>query len=195
LQLREHAARVEHEVAQQVELGRRQLDRRLAAEHLVALLVEDEVGEAEDAARRRAARPAQDRLRARHDFRQAERLRDVVVAARLQRLHLVLQSVLRRQEEHGDVEAAGAQPPADFDAVHVRQHHVEHDEVGLELRDGRERLASGARLLDVVALVAERRRDGVDDRRLVVDDEDPLLRCLRVRVHASDRATRFCEEP
>src|SRR4051795_680383 len=36
LRLREHAARVEHEEAQQVELGGGQLDRRLAAEDIVA---------------------------------------------------------------------------------------------------------------------------------------------------------------
>jgi hypothetical protein len=49
--------------------------------------------------------------------------------------------------------------------------------------NGFERLAARGGLVDVVALVPERRRDGVDDRRLVVDDEDPpAATARRIRV-------------
>ena len=63
----------------------------------------------------------------------------------------------------------------------VGQHPVEHDEIGLEAGDGGDRVTAVGRLLDVEPLVAERGRDGVDDRRLVVDDEDPG-RCVACSV-------------
>jgi hypothetical protein len=54
----------------------------------VPLLVEDEVAEAERVARQLARRAAEDRLDARDELGEAERLRDVVVAARAERLDL-----------------------------------------------------------------------------------------------------------
>ena len=146
----------------------------VAAEDLVAALVEDEVGEAEDVAGQVAGGAAEDRLHARDDLGEAERLRDVVVAAGAERLDLVLDRVLRGEEEDRRLEAALAQPAADLDALDVGEHPVEDDQVGLDARDRGERVAAVRRLLDLVALVAERGRDGVDDRRLVVDDEDPV---------------------
>ena len=58
--------------------------------------------------------------------------------------------------------------------VDVREHQVQHDRSGSQPRDRLERLAAGGGLVDVEALVPERGRDRVDDRRLVVDDEDPV---------------------
>ena len=58
--------------------------------------------------------------------------------------------------------------------------------------DGGERLAAAGGLLDVVALVAERRRDRVDDRRLVVDDEDPLRGSGPFDIIDLIMARRFC---
>ncbi len=46
-------------------------------------------------------------------------------------------------------------------------------------RDGAQGLAPGRGLVDVVSLVAERGRDGIDDRVLVVDDEDAMTRAAR----------------
>ena len=81
--------------------------------------------------------------------------------------------------------------------VEVGEHPVEHDEVGLAALDGDERVAAVRRLVDLVALVAERRRDGVDDRRLVVDDEDPAAAAGegldRIgRVHGANRVSDSC---
>jgi hypothetical protein len=129
-----------------------------------------------------------------HDLGEAERLRHVVVAAGAQRLDLVLGRVLRGQEEDGGPVALGAQASTDLDAVDVRQHPVEDDQIGLERRDRAQRLSPCARLLDLVALVAQGGGHGVDDRRLVVDDEDPVLRPgLSGDCHRSDPDTGFCE--
>ena len=172
--LREHAPRIEHEVAQEVELGAGQLDARVAAEDLVPLLVEREVGEMQHVAGQLALRAAENRLHARDDLGEAERLRDVVVAADPQRLHLVLDRVLRGEEEDRRLEPALSHAPAHLDPVQVGEHPVEHDEIGLALGDGLERLPSSGRLVDLESLVPERGCDGVDDRRLVVHDEDAL---------------------
>ena len=150
-----------------------------AAVDLVSILVEDEILELKHVAGQSARGAAEDRLDPRDDLGEAERLRHVVVAAGAQRLDLVLGRVLRRQEEHGGAVAAGAQAPADLEAVDVREHPVEHDQIRLLPGDQLERVPAVRGLVDLEALVAERGRDGVDDRRLVVDDEDPL--CVPVR--------------
>ena len=88
----------------------------LAAEDLVPALVERHVGEAQDVARQVAVRPAQHCLDAGDDLGERERLRDVVVAAGAQRLDLVLDGVLRGQEEDRGLEAALAQAASYLDA-------------------------------------------------------------------------------
>jgi len=50
------------------------------------------------------------------------------------------------------------------------------------------RLAARAGLLDLEALVAERSRDGIDDRRLVVDDENASGLAVRRHRTADHRA-------
>src|SRR5439155_574562 len=188
LRLREHPPRVEHEEPEQRELGACERDLRLAAPHLVPVLVQRQVAEAQDIPRKRTGRAAEDRLDARHDLGETERLRDVVVTSRRQRLDLVLGRVLRCQEEDSSLVALLPESAAHFDSLDVGEHPVEHDEVGMEARDGRERLASCGRLLDDVILVAERRRDGVDDRGLVVDDEG-LVTVLTLRLTVLDAST------
>ena len=143
-----------------------------AAEDLVPALVEHEVAEAKHVAGELAAGAPQDRLHARDDLRKAERLRHVVVAAGAERLDLVLDAALGGQEEDRGLEPALPKPAADLEAVDVGEHPVEHDQVWLEAHHRLERVASVRGFGDVEALVAERGRDGVDDRRLVVDDED-----------------------
>src|SRR6516165_3217807 len=80
LSLREHTARVEQEEPEQVELGGGEVDAVLAAEDLVAALVEEEVAAAEDIAGEVAGGAPEDSLHAGDDLGEAERLGDVVVA-------------------------------------------------------------------------------------------------------------------
>ena len=137
LALREHAARVEEEEAEEVELGCGELDWRARARHGVPLLVEHDVREAENVARKLGSGSTQDCLHASDELGQAERLRHVVVASRAQRLDLVLGRVLRGEEQHDALEALGAEAPADLDALEIGEHPVEHDQIGLLAEDGR----------------------------------------------------------
>ncbi len=84
LRLRQHPARVEHQVAQQVELGRGELHEFLAAVHLAGVLVHDQVTDrdrvtgrlvGQSGASHQATQPGEHLLH-------AERLGDVVVARR-----------------------------------------------------------------------------------------------------------------
>ena len=69
-------------------------------------------------------------------------------------------------------EDAGPQPAADLEAVHLRQHHVEHDQVEGLLGEARERLAAVGCLHHFVAVALQRERQQRLDRLLVVDQED-----------------------
>ena len=111
-------------------------------------------------------------LHARAELAHRERLGDVVVGAELEAEHLV--DLLRLGREHDDRHrrALRAQPLADLEAVHPRQHQVEHHEVELLLGEARERLAAVGRLHDLVAVALEREREQCLDRLLVVDEQD-----------------------
>jgi hypothetical protein len=76
-----------------------------------------------------------------------------------------------------------AEAASDFEAVDVRQHPVEDHEIRDEGRDRLQRVAPGARIDDLEAFVSQRRSDCVEDRALVVHDED-----LRLRDDAHARA-------
>ena len=173
LRLRQDAAGVQQEVPQQVELGGGQLDRLAVAADLVGRLVHLEVGEAEDAIVLLVTeRPSEDDADAGDDLGQRERLRDVVVTADRQAGQLVVERVAGGEEEHRRPDAVGPEPPGDLEPVEVRQHHVEHDQVRRPVLGHGQGAAPGRRLVDVEPLVAQRRRDRVDDRRFVVDDQD-----------------------
>ena len=128
-----------------------------APPYLMALLVQFEVGEGEPGRRLHAVPPGapQHSPDPGDDLLQAERLGDVVVPAQGQAADLVLGGVARGQEDDGNAGSAPAQPPDDIETVHVRQHHVEHDEVGTVALSGLDRLGSGCRRDDVETRVAQ----------------------------------------
>ena len=100
------------------------------AAHLVGVLVELEVGEAQHAVvLGLVAGAAQDGVDPGDQLGQGEGLGDVVVPADGQARQLVLQGVAGGQEEDGDPHPVGAQAPGDLEAVEVGQHHIEDDQV------------------------------------------------------------------
>ena len=182
LRLRQHAAGVEHQVAQQLELGGGQVDglpgadaprgessssSRSAYRSTLRVVVETRPGAAQD-----RADPGDDLL-------QAERLGDVVVAADGQALDLVGGVVARGEEQHGDVLALLAQPAGDGEPVHVGEHHVEHHEVGLDLAGEAQRGAAVGGREHLEAGEPQGGREQLADVRLVVDDEQTCLRGCR----------------
>ena len=105
---------------------------------------------------------------------QRKRLGNVVVGAELERQHLIDLLVLRRQ--HDDRHRAElANFLARLDAVEHGQHDVEHDEVGLLALRHRDRAAAVAGRDDGVAAALQIEPQRLQDRGLVVDDEDFLI--------------------
>ena len=67
----------------------------------------------------------------------------------------------------------GLDAAADLQPVEPGQHDVEHDEVGPHLLGEIDRLGTVASYRDVETLRPQPRRHGFEDRRLVVDHQDP----------------------
>src|SRR5664280_1879911 len=134
LGLAQYPARVAHQVPQQFELRRRQLDQLPTAAYLAGLLVQGQVQHAQLAVLMHfgQAHPAQQGAQPGNQLLQAERLGDVVVATDGQPGDPVLGAVARGEEDHRSVDALGPQPAQHLEAVEVRQHYVEHDQVGPE---------------------------------------------------------------
>ena len=172
LRLRQDRACVDDEVAQQGELGRRQRHRFAGLPDLVGVLVELDVSEGQP---RRAglldtcAGAAQHHPQPGDHLFEAERLRDIVIAAERQTGDLVLQRIARGQEQGGGLDAVGAQPAEQPEPVHPGHHHVEDDRVRTDLT----RLVQGGgavgRGVDLESLELQTHGEQLDDVGLVVD--------------------------
>ena len=118
---------------------------------------------------------AQDGPDARDDLLEAERLRDVVVAADGQALDLVVDGVAGRDEHDGQLAALFPQAAGDGEPVHVGEHDVEDAQVGVVGISHAQRLGAAGRGGDVEPGVAQRRREQFADVGLVLDDEQAGL--------------------
>jgi hypothetical protein len=188
---------VDHEEAQQLELGRRQLDGAPAPAHPHHVLVDLQVVvlEAVD----RFAGPlgaAQHGPDPGDQLLQAEGLGQVVVAALGEAADLVLARVAGGEEHHRCDIAVGAQPPAHLEAVESRHAHVEDQQVGVVGRDRGQRtgaIVCGQRLEPGDP---QRRRDQVPDVLLVVGHQDSrFCHGTSTADQAGNSLTARCELP
>ena len=136
--------------------------------------IEREVGEAQ--ALRRRLDAAQQRAQAGEQLAQREGLDQVVVGARVEAGHAVVDRVARGEHQHRRAVAGLAHAPADLEAVDVRHGDVEHDGIELLGRETVERLAAVLGERHVVALERQRALHGRSQRRLVVDHQDSHCR-------------------
>src|SRR5260370_564078 len=98
----------------------------------------------------------------------ARLLEDVERAGALRRLHRLAHRAVGRDDDDLERRVAPLELAREPDAVAVRQHEVEDRDVGLRLRDARERLPHARRGADRVALGLQRQAEAVGDRFLVV---------------------------
>src|SRR5690554_2537452 len=183
LRLAHDGARVAHEEAQELELRGRQVDRAVSAVHFITELVEREVTDAHDGVGRtrdETGRATDEPTKPRDDLLEAERLGDIVIPARRETGDAFVEGVLRRQEQDRHVVAPAAGPLEHLEAIDVGQHDVEHDDVGVELADELDRRLAVARRAHVPALIAQRHRHELGERRLVVDHDRPHGRTVGV---------------
>ena len=103
------------------------------------------------------------------ELAEAERLDDVVVCAELQADDPVDLLALGGDDDDRHV-GAGAQQPADLGPVDVGEPEVEQHEIG---KRGGERRSAGRDAADVEAFAPESLDEGLRDRVVVLDDQDP----------------------
>ena len=110
----------------------------------------------------------------RHQRHLVDRLGEIFVGAGLEPGHDVLGVRLggAQDDRHERQRGIVLEPFADFDAVDLRHHDVEQDQVGEELLGGGERLLAVAGLPEFVALRPEPRHQDVAVGLVVVDDQD-----------------------
>ena len=137
-------AGVAHQVFEQRELARPQVDRLPAARHAPRQQVQHQVVDRQRRRLGRARRAADQRLHAREQLGERERLGQVVVAAGLQAADAVVDRPPRAQNQHRRRDAAPAQLLDERQAVALGQHQVDdRDVVRLLGRRGQPRLAVG----------------------------------------------------
>ena len=103
-----------------------------------------------------------------------ERLGDVVVGPQVQAFRFVGGRALRREQDDRDRPLL-AEVAHDLDAVEVRHHDVEQDDVRADILGLLERLFAAVGGDDAETLFAEGDRDELRDARLVVRDEHEWL--------------------
>src|SRR5207248_6767939 len=106
--------------------------------------------------------------------------RDVVVRPRLEAEDAVDLGVHRGQHEDREV-ALATQAPADLDPGKPGQADVEDEDVVARRPRRLERALAVGELVDLEACRTQRVADGVDDRLLVVDDEDTFSHAVTSR--------------
>ena len=168
--MRRHAGR-RRERVEEPPLGRREVHERIPALHRPGGDIHHQILIDEHRAGGLGRRSTQERANPRQQLRRAERLRQVVVGAEVERRDLVLLRIADRQDQDRDP----ARPPdlaTRREPVDVGEVQVQHDEVGLVVQDGAEGRPPIARRPHDVAARGERALHGPQDLGLVVHDED-----------------------
>jgi len=168
----QHPPRIEHQVAQQPELRRRQIDQVTPAADLVAVLIKLDVREREHLpVRRTGTGAAQHGTDPGRQLLQPERLGHVVIAAEGQARHLVGLGIPGGQENHRNPAAVRAQAADDVKAVGVRQHHVQDDQVEWAIPGQPQRAGAGLRGGHLKAQEPQRGSNRVAEERLIIDHQ------------------------
>jgi hypothetical protein len=110
----------------------------------------------------------------RHQRHLVDRLGEIFVGAGLEPGHDVLGVGLggAQDDRHERQRGVGLELLADLDAVDLRHHDVEQDQVGEQLPGGGKRLLAIRGLLELIALRTEPRHEDVAVGLVVVNDQD-----------------------
>src|SRR6266404_7344867 len=158
--LEQHGARHDlsgaaHEKFQQLQLPRRELHLAPAARHPPGQQVELQVLDLQARGVGRAGAAAQQRFDARQQFRERERLGEIVVATGLEPADAVIHAAERGQHQYRSQDTLSSHQLDDRKPVDVRQHAVGHDEVELPFGGTRQPFAPVGGMIDTVAALAQ----------------------------------------
>ena len=169
--LRHDAAWVAHQVFEQRELARPQVEHLAAARHAPRQQIERDVVDREGRRFGGACGAPHQRLHPREQLREREGLRQVVVAAGLQAPHAIVDGPSGAEDENGRRDAAAAELVDERQAVALGQHQVDdRDVVRLIARRRQPRIAL-RRVVDGKPRFAQAARDEFRDTRIVFDDQ------------------------
>src|SRR5437667_2413018 len=170
---REHVSTRAHEFLEKLEFFRRQRDRSITGKYLAALRKELDLADAEHVCPI-LANAAENRFHTQNEFARAERLHHVIVGAKLEPDDAV--TLFGAGGEHDDRNAAGvrAHPKrtAHFQAIEIRQHDVENDQIGWLFPDAFERGRTRYRVCYSKSGLAEVVTDETLDVGIIVHDQD-----------------------
>ena len=194
LRSREGLARVLAQQLQDAVLRGRQVYRLATHADLARVDIEDEVAEGELSLLARAlAHASQDRLDAADEFTWRERLGHVVVGTELEAEDAVDFIAAGREHDDGDVRGL-ADVAGKLEAALAREHHIEDEQVGLDLVHHHDSTLGSCGRVYLVALLLEGVRHDLEDRFLVIDRDDAdshaLLRTPRSSPRQMRRASR-----
>jgi hypothetical protein len=172
----EHFARhdlalVAQQIFQHVDFARRERDFLAAAHRRAGACVELEVIAFQNAARG-PHRPAQQRAAAGQQFGEREGFREIIVRTAVEADDAVIERVARGQHQDRRVHAALPDMPEDFDAVTIRQHPVEHDQIKCFSVEGADGVGAGAGRFHVPSLQAQPFGERIPGLGFVLDDKD-----------------------
>ena len=164
------------EEMQQVELARRQVQRAPVQERGARHRIDGQAVQLQRAgvhagvARQRVA-AAQQRPYPRHQLQHREGLGQVVVGAQLQAQDAVHLAGTGAGDDDGRVARHAARALADLQAVHARQHQVQHQRVPAALFQPAHAFMTVGGMLDRVAFVAQVHAQQFGDVGVVLDDQ------------------------
>ena len=176
-------ARVRHQVVQEPHRLGGQLEFPIGQEGAPGEAVEHQVAARDALGGRQGTRSAQGAAQhgadARHQLLGVEGLGQVVVGALVQRSRALEGGVDLREQDDGGPRAARADAAHHLAPVHVGHHDVGDDDVGVEPAVGGQSLLAVAGGVDCEPRAAQEGREAVNDRRLVVDQQDGGSRARR----------------
>ena len=171
--LRHDLAGVPHQVLEERELPRPQIEHRAGPRDAPREQIEHEIVDGQRRRFRGAAGAAHQRLHARQQLRERERLGEVIVAAGLQAAHAVVHRSPRAQDQHRRQDAAAPHLLDEREAVAAREHHVDDgDVVGLS-GGGRQPRVPVDGVVDDESRLAQPADDEFRNRRIVFDQQGP----------------------
>ena len=115
-----------------------------------------------------------------HNLLEAEWLGHVVVAANGKAHDLVLRVIACGQKQYGCVDALLTDATGYGEAVNVRQHYIQHDEVGLYLFDDFDGFRTGGRGVHLESGKMQRSDEQFADGRFVINNNN---RCFNRLTH------------
>lgn len=158
-----------HQRFEQLEAGRVEAQRLAGAAGPPGVEIEHQVGNLQALAG--ATRAAQDRLDARIEFGQRERLDQIVVGTAAQTLQAIIERVAGSEHDHRHLAAGFAQAAAELVAIHAGQHDVEDDQVVMPGQRQMQSARPVARAIDDMTGGFEVVDDVGEDVRVVFDDQ------------------------